>query len=593
MRLRTTAIALTLAIMSCSRGSTPEIAPIALTPTEYNNTIRDLLGMPDRGADWPSAPDVAARLSPPTGQVTDVFGLASSAAGWPWALPGEVGVNDFEGMVDGQDASPYQLEELQKAAVHFGAYALVAPEFSVCDELQQCAWESIERFAHRAWRRPLTEPELKRLRAFWSDQESKGEFEEAVALTAAGILQSPQFVFRMEQGKDTNREKGRIKLTDWEIASRLSYFLWDSMPDQELFAAANDGKLTSKKGIKEQVARMLEDPRARDAVVHFHEQWLEIDQVSRIAPARSTYGPRYYDLEPYSPLDTTGDEIWPGILGPVRASMEGETHHFVSKTLFEGGGTLEALLTDNHGYSSYATAPLYGDVSPLSSGTESWEYAFIAASSGSMATLELQPVTYPAAERAGILTLPSVLALGAHPVHPSPVLRGVRILERVACIELGTPPPGAEGERPPDISEAESTNRERTEAVTSDQPCAGCHDIINPVGFAFEHYDSMGGFRTEDNGLPVDASGTLELGDDRLKFDDAVDLSRQLATHTLVQDCYASRWVDYAIGVPIDPTDPDMERLLKDFGKDDHVLALLEAIATSEFFRYRSLGGAR
>jgi len=577
--------------MSCSRGSTPTIAPIALTPTEYNNTIRDLLGMPDTGSDWPQAPAVAERLSPPTGQVTDVFGLASSAAGWPWALPDEVGVDHFEGMVDGQAPSAYQLEELQKAAVHFGAYTLVSPSFSACGQLENCAWPSLERFAQRAWRRPITEDESRRLRAFWNAQRAAGAFDEAVALTAAGILQSPQFIYRMEQGKDTNREKGRIKLTDWEIASRLSYFLWDSMPDEALFAAADQGKLSSKRGIAEQVERMLADPRAEAAVVHFHQQWLGTDGIGGISPARSAFGPLYFDLEPYSPLDTTGDETWPSILGPLRASMEAETHLFVAKTIFEGEGTLQALLTDHHGYLSDITAPLYPEATPLSGETVEWNFSYIAASGSVTDTLQLRPVTHPRSQRAGLLTLPSVLALGAHPVHPSPILRGKRILERVACTELGTPPPGAEGERPPDTVAAESTNRVRTEVVTAEQPCAGCHAVINPVGFAFENYDAMGGYRTVDNGQPVDASGVLELEDDRLSFDDGIDLSRQLATLPRVQDCYAQRWTHYALGTQIDPTDPDMERLLEDFRKDDDVLGLLTAIATSEFFRFRALGG--
>ena len=275
----------------------------------------------------------------------------------------------------------------------------------------------------------------------------------------------------------------------------------------------------------------------------------------------------------------------------LRASMEAETHLFVAKTIFEGEGTLQALLTDNHGYLSDITEPLYPDAAPLSGETVPWTYTYIAASGAVTQTLQLRPVTHPRGQRSGLLTLPSVLALGAHPVHPSAILRGKRILERVACTELGTPPPGAEGERPPDTAEAESTNRVRTEAVTAEQPCAGCHDVINPAGFAFENYDAVGGYRTEDNGQRVDASGVLELGDERLRFDDGIDLSQQLSTLPLVQDCYAQRWTNYALGTPIDPTDPDMERLLRDFRKDDDVLGLLTAIATSEFFRFRALGG--
>ena len=337
---------------------------------------------------------------------------------------------------------------------------------------------------------------------------------------------------------------------------------------------------------------MLQDPRAEEAVVHFHHQWLETEQVHQIAPARLAFGP-LYGIDPQVALDTTGDEEWPAILGPIRHSMEAETHLFITQTLFAGAGTLEALLSDHHGFLTPHTAPLYGDgVTPLGGATYPWSYGYVAASNGAQGTLLLEPVTFPRDQRAGLLTLPSVLAIGAHPVHPSPILRGKRVLERVTCTELGTPPPGAEGMLPPDTPDATATNRQRTEEVTSPAGCAGCHDLINPAGFAFESYDSMGGFRETDNGQPVDTSGTIRLGETTLSFESGTALSRKLATHPVVQDCYALRWTRYATGVHLDPTDPEVEQLLADFREDDRVLTLLESIATSDLFRYRALGGA-
>ncbi len=586
--------------LSCSRGATPDIPPIALTPVEYNNTVRDLLGMPDDGEDWPPAPAVAERLSPPRGVQSGLFeGAPNIPPPWPWVLPEEAGVDDFEGMAEGQAPSAYQLEELQKAAVHFGAYTLVSPSFHTCADWSQlptstqesCAWSDLERFASRAWRRPLTESETQRLTDFWNQNLSNGDLDEAIALTAAGVLQAPQFLYRIERGEDTKREKGRVRLTEWEVASRLSYLLWDSMPDQALFVATLDGELSKTKGIREQTRRMLEDPRAEAAIVHFHTQWLGTDRVHGIAPARHIFGPRY-DLSPYPALGTTGDEDWPRVLGPARASMDAETQLFVSQTLFHGVGTLEALLSDHHGYLSESTAPVYGpDVTPLSGESFTWDFSYIAASGPTDDTLTLTPTTFPPSQRAGLLTMPSVLSIGAHPVHPSPILRGVRILERVTCADLGVPPPGAEGTAPPDIEEALATNRERTENVTSPPSCAVCHDTINPAGFAFEHYDAMGAWRDTDNGQPIDASGALRLGEDTLRFNDGVDLAKQLATHDQVRDCYATRWTDYALGTTVDPTDPDVAQILKDFRKNDNVLDLIEAITTSELFRYRTLGG--
>ena len=587
--------------LACSKGATPDIAPIALTPAEYNNTVRDLLGMPDDPDAWPAPPAVAERLSPAAGVVTNVFSGVTTPSAWPWPLPDEIGVDDFDGMVDGQSPSAYQLEELQKAATHFGAYTLVSDAFFTCEDWdvlaaaaqESCAWTSMERFARRAWRRPVTDAEHTRLQAFWQDNVNAGALDEAVALTAAGILQAPQFVYRIEVGDTTKRDNGRITLNDWEMASRLSYFLWDTMPDASLFAAADNGELSSPKGIRTQVARMLEDPRARTAVVRFHNQWLGTDQIAKIAPAQRAYGP-VFGLASAPELDTTDDGDWPVVLGGLRTSMEAETHLFITMTLFEGAGSLEALLSDNHGYFSTASQPVYGDnFELLDVDNQSWSNDYVAASLTGTASLTLQGATFPANERAGLLTLPSVLALGSHPVHPSPILRGKRILERVTCIELGSPPPGAEAARPPDIVDAESTNRERTANATSPDLCASCHNQINPAGFAFEHYDSLGRYRTEDNGQPVDGSGSLELLGETLEFSSGVDLARQLSINEAVHDCYAHRWTAYALGYSVDPTDPDMKRVMKDFRKDDQVLGLLEAIATSEMFRFRTLGGGQ
>ena len=274
--------------------------------------------------------------------------------------------------------------------------------------------------------------------------------------------------------------------------------------------------------------------------------------------------------------------------------MEAEAHLFITMTLFEGEGTLKALLSDNYGYRSSHTAPLYGDdTEPLSGDSVTWGYGNVVNSQAASGTITLEPVTFPSDERAGLLTLPAVLALGAHSVHPSPILRGKRILERVTCTELGSPPSAAEGTRPPDTANAESTNRERVAAVTSPTACSACHDRINPAGFAFENYDSMGRWRDTDNDLPVDASGSLALDHDTLEFENGVELSRLLATNEQVQNCYAQRWTDYAIGATLDETDPEVQRIQRDFRRDGNVLKLLESIATNDLFRYRALGGGQ
>ena len=337
--------------------------PLALTPTEYNNTIADLLGFPRDGERWPPRPPLADTLSPRRAASKGVFLPPPPPPVWPWRFPAEPGAGGFEGIVQGQNPSSYQVEELHLAAMHFAAFALLSPAFFACEDWttlslaarEGCVWTSIERFAGRAWRRPLAGDERERLAAFWQDNLRSGPIGEAIALTVAGILQAPAFHFRIERGAADG-----ARPTPWELATRLSYFLWDSIPDAELFAAAAAGALSSRAEVEAQARRMLADPRARPAVVHFHNQWLGTDQVLRIAPARRAFGPRF-GIAPEMETARDDDVQWPTIMGPLRHSLKLETELFVERTVFDGDGTFTALMTDHHGYLSDATAPIYGD----------------------------------------------------------------------------------------------------------------------------------------------------------------------------------------------------------------------------------------
>ena len=580
---------------------TPEAAFIALTPTEYNNTIRDLLGMPNDPAAWPDAPAIAEQLLPKQGEKSGIFGIESvEPTVWPWSFPDEMGLDGFEGMADGQASSPYSVEELQQAAAHFASFALVSPTFFTCDgwsalaaaEQATCGGSSVERFAQQAWRRPLSADERGRLQTFWESALQEGTPEEAVVLTVAGLLQAPAFLFRIEHGDVENMQGDAIPLTGWEMASRLSYFLWDSMPDAALFEAAQDGELSTVDQVKAQAERMLDDPRARTTVVHFHDQWLGTTAIQRISPARRVYGP-LYGLAPTPPLDTTGDGEWPSVLGPVRHSMQAETQLFIERTVFDGAGTLKALLTDNHGYMSSFTQPLYGDEATLLPGpTVDWKYGLVSSSIGGQAELTLYPTEFPADQRAGVLTLPSVLALGAYAVHPAPVIRGKHILERLACQTFGAPPPEAEASAPPDTEDAEATNRQRTEMATSSDACAACHNTLNPPGFAFEHFDAMGVWRATDNGFDVDASGSFTLmHGETFTFTDGVDLAHQLAESAQVRQCYVLHWARYATGVHLTADHTGLSSLQDQFQHSVPVQKLIVAITGSDLFRYRHAGG--
>ena len=581
-------------------ASLAHAAPLALTPAEYNNTIADLFGFSRDGDRWPARPALADRISPRREPSKGVFTPPPPPPVWPWRFPSEAGSDGFEGIAEGQAPSSYQVEELHLAAMHFASFALESPTFFDCDgwasrpaaEQAACAWASLDRFARRAYRRPLDAGETRRLEQFWQGNAAAGPLDEAVALTVAGILQSPTFHFRIEPRRpaDIGADRPRSR---WELASRLSYFLWDSMPDDALFAAAAAGELDTRAGLEAQARRMLDDPKARPALVRFHHQWLGTGDVLLVAPARRAFGP-LFGIEAELATARDDDVEWPAIMGPVRHSMKIETELFVERTVFDGAGTFTALMTDHHGYLSDATAPIYGEGAKRVEGPEvTRTIDLVVASIGRRKPLTLYPASFPPEERAGLLTLPSVLALGAYAVQPGPIPRGVRVLERLACMHLGTPVQGAETALPPDTLTAESTNRERTAAATRPGTCNTCHRTINPPGFAFEHYDAIGRWRSHDNGQAVDASGSLALaGGERITFADGVDFARQLAASDRVRDCYVLHWTRYALGERLDAAAPGLDALQAGFRTDDSIKTLLVSIAASDLFRRRPGAGA-
>lgn len=576
------AIVLFALAAGCGGTGEPFDPPLRrLTPDEYNHTIRDLFGVaPD--AAWPSL---------------DGEPFADSGAPWPWRFPQDVAIHGFEGMADGQVASTYLIEQYQAAAEHFSRFALVAPAFWTCEDRTTCAEPSLLRFATRAWRRPLTDDETARLVGFHQARVASEGVDNGTRLAVMAILQSPQFLYRLEAPVPAGDGQGAVALDAFELASRLSYLLWDSMPDPELFEAAATGQLEGRAGVDKQVRRMIADPRARAAIVRFHKQWLGIDEVFANRASMQAYAPTYLSesvrLEGGGLANEEFEEVWSSFLIAAHRSMAREAELFLERTLFDGPGRLSDLLTDHHGYATQFndgdTFRLYGvtaaDALPQKTVSESsddgnLEYSFT-----------YVPVTLPADQRSGVLTLGATLAARSHPVHPAPVLRGVFVLERLACENLGQPPDDAALQAPPDSVSADATNRERLEAITAVQPCSACHDRINPLGLAFENYDSLGGWRDQDHGQPVDASGVLRLtGEAEVPFDGAVELGRALASSDRVHDCYAQQWARYAFGTEVAATDPTLAELQFRF-KNRHkgkVLELIVDIATSDAFRFRA-----
>ncbi|WP_086001834.1 DUF1592 domain-containing protein [Plesiocystis pacifica] len=368
---------------------------------------------------------------------------------------------------------------------------------------ESCAQSFVDSFGRRAFRRPLTEDERVDYMAFFHEAPGDSDMRAGAELTLAYFLQSPQFLYRLElPGEDEALpEPGEFApVGGYELASRLSYFLWSSMPDEELLTAAGNGELSTPAQLEDQARRMLDDPKARDAFLHFHEQWFDLERVDQVSK-----------LPEHNFDDAT------------RAATKEEARRFVEHVIFDEQGTLTDLLTSNRTFVNDRLAEIYGIAQPE---PDTW------------VEVELDP-----SQRAGFMTQTAFLAGHGHPLNPSPVLRGVYTLKDVLCWPLGAPPPVAEAMMIPEAPEGQ-TNREAYEALTAAPECQACHNIINPIGFSFEHYDTLGRWRDEDNGNPIDASGEFQ----EAQFNGAPEMMSQLAERDDVHRCVARKWLRFAYG---------------------------------------------
>jgi hypothetical protein len=447
-----------------------------LSRVEYMNTVDDLLFGVAR-----SAPDI------PEDATEGGFENASRHLSAPALL------------VERYELTASQAAEAAMADAGTRTRVLGCTSWTTAAEQDACAESFLDEFGKRAFRRPLTAEERAAFLAFIDEKTTAIDFEAAIELAIAALMQSAQFSYRVEVG-----EGGA--LSPYEMASRLSYFLWQNMPDDELFAAAAAGELASPAQLEAQARRMMEEPRARLALIDFHRQWLDFDRVID------------------EPKDPT---LFPDWTPALREAIREEADRFVGGVMFDGEGTISALLTSNRSWVNGPLAEHYG-LDPVSDWTE---------------------VTLPAGERSGILTRSDFLAGHAHETNGSPVLRGVFVIDRLLCGGLGAPPAGADTSTPePDPSMGPVTNRMLFEERTEPAQCQACHVRINGIGFGFENYDSTGRYRTEDNTLPVDATGEIVGTDVDGPYDGGIELSAELAASRAVSDCVAHSWVRYAIG---------------------------------------------
>ena len=468
-------------------------APVRrLTNVEYANTLRDLFG----GA----LPDIPQ-------QPTDAVSAGS-----------------FENEARSLGPSDVRVARWEQAAMRLARHAVTDPATRArvlpCEPggsttEAACGEELVRVFGARALRRPLSEAEVARYHGFFEAQRGAIDFDAAVELTIAAMLQSPQHLYRLELPDDAGAAPaGNVPLTEHDIASRLSYFVWESMPDDALFAAADAGELSDPEALAAHARRMLDDPRAHDMVRNFHRQWLHLDRV-------------------------LGEEKIPEVYAAwtpsLRADASEESQRLAESVFFAEGGSLGDLLTTDVAFLTDELAALYGVPAPATPWAET---------------------TLDAATRSGILTRVAFLAGEAHEANGSPPLRGVFVMERLLCETRPSPPADADTS-PPVASPGEGpfTNRDLFEQRTEPVQCLGCHTRIDGFGFGFEHYDAAGQYRDLDNGLPVDATGYVSGTDADGAYDGAVELQALLAEGTTVHDCATRQWFRYAWGRTAEPED--------------------------------------
>jgi hypothetical protein len=491
-----------------------------LTKTQYDNTVRDLLGISGHPAADFSEDEIIA-------------GFASN------------GTMPVQGL---------QLDQYDESAADLATQA-VANHYSDivgCTAAggNGCIDSFIQSFGKRAFRRPVAPDELGRYRAAFLQEQAVSDFPSAAALVVRAMLQSPYFLYRVELGATGTAPEpdGAVALSSYEVASRLSYFLWNTMPDAGLFAAADAGHLGTASEVEAMARQMLRDPKAHDTIDWFHQQWLGLQGLDVV----------YKD----------GD-VFPTFTSDLRDAMSAEAQAFIEDVIF-GDGRLETLLTAHY---SFVRGPLYAN------------YGLPAPADPTVTSR----VDLPADQRAGVLTLPGVMTMFAHEDQTSIVGRGLMVREQLLCQPLPSPPPNVDTSLPK--VDPTLTWRKQFEQHRTNPTCASCHDQMDPIGDMFEEFDPIGRFRTVDAHMhPIDATGQL-TGTAAIDgpVANAIDLAHKLSTADPVRRCVVDQWFRYAFGhQETSDNAGTISRALDAFSASDfRVTEMVVNFATSRAFRYR------
>jgi hypothetical protein len=479
-----------------------------LSRVEYDNTVRDLLG---------DTTHPSRQFEPDT--------LA-------------------EGFTNNADTQNVGTSLAQQYLVAAEALSVTAtkdlPALMGCDPAtggDACVRSFLARFGPRAWRRPLTPAEVDALDAIYTNASKSFDVATSVQTLLQAMLMSPNFLYRVEHGVPTAGAP-TAPLTSWEVASRLSYFLLGSMPDDALFAAATADALRTPEQVAAQARRLLAatNGAVTDRVAQFFTEWLHLVNVASMQK------------------DT---KAFPAFTPTLGAAMLLETQSFVVRTIFAGPGDLKTLLTAPYTYVPAEVAPLYGAATPAADGK-----------------LMLDPK-----QRAGLLTQPAVLATFAKADETDPVHRGKFVFESVLCGSV--PPPPANINITPPALTPNTTARQRFAEHDASAACAACHTFMDPIGLAFENYDGIGRWRDSEGGQAIDASGNLKGTDVDGPFVGAVELAQKLAASPQVAACAVRQLFRFTFGrFETDEDRPTLDHLAASFQTSKQSLVELLVAAT-------------
>ncbi|HEY0284571.1 MAG TPA: DUF1592 domain-containing protein, partial [Vicinamibacterales bacterium] len=510
-----------------------------LTHSQYNNTVRDLVGDYSRPADrFPPEDFVGGfKNQTRTQSIPPVLEDAYSTTAERIAL-NAFRAGDVNGLIPCSSS-----QSAGGSRQSSGATGRAAADIPARDA--KCRDQFVRVFGEKAFRRPLTEVEIRRYNDLFAEQANRtGKFLEGARIVVEAMLQSPKFLFHVTAGDPSVRLKpdttetgsggsGSVRLQadqrDYALANRLSYLLWDTMPDRALLDAAAKGELRTPEGLERVARTMLQDARARQATDEFFSQWLRFDRMLTAAKDDSRY---------------------PSFTPEVAAMMVQETRMLLGHLVWNDRNFMDALTAD-YSFLNADLARLYGLPEPAG---------------------EFEIVKFPAAlPRAGILGQATFLASTTGPVETSPTARGLFVREHLLCQVVPNPPPGVNTNLPePVTADAARAKRERMVEHAQNPTCSGCHRLMDPIGFGLEKYDAVGAWRDQEivdiftgsgesrrsKPANVDITATGEIaGIANSTFGDSRALGRVLASSPICQDCVVKQMFRYAFGRAETPSD--------------------------------------